>query len=160
MGRGRSFLCPEWLSHRRSTTATARAAPEASVSAASTRAVLSVFCRLTSSSSRSIFPFQPGASFGKFLRFGNFSSRSRTSICGRHIVSHAWSLAVEDQFYLLLPLILVFVSRKPKAGIVIPSRFFSAARRCALFWRGCIQAQPAFLPRLSTLDLLSDLDAT
>jgi peptidoglycan/LPS O-acetylase OafA/YrhL len=34
--------------------------------------------------------------------------------------SHAWSLAVEDQFYLLLPLILILVSRWPRVRFIIP----------------------------------------
>jgi peptidoglycan/LPS O-acetylase OafA/YrhL len=34
--------------------------------------------------------------------------------------SHAWSLAVEDQFYLTLPLILLFVNRWPRAAIILP----------------------------------------
>jgi peptidoglycan/LPS O-acetylase OafA/YrhL len=34
--------------------------------------------------------------------------------------SHAWSLAVEDQFYLCLPFILILVSRWPRAAIVTP----------------------------------------
>ncbi len=32
--------------------------------------------------------------------------------------SHAWSLAVEDQFYLALPFILLFLFRRPRAAIV------------------------------------------
>jgi len=34
--------------------------------------------------------------------------------------SHAWSLAVEDQFYLALPFILLFLFRSPRAAIFIP----------------------------------------
>lgn len=34
--------------------------------------------------------------------------------------SHAWSLAVEDQFYLALPLILILLNRWPRTAIVIP----------------------------------------
>ena len=34
--------------------------------------------------------------------------------------SHAWSLAVEDQFYLLLPVILLFVNRWSRTAMVIP----------------------------------------
>ena len=34
--------------------------------------------------------------------------------------SHAWSLAVEDQFYLALPFLLLFLFRRPRAAIVIP----------------------------------------
>ena len=34
--------------------------------------------------------------------------------------SHAWSLAVEDQFYLALPFILLFVNRWPRAAMIIP----------------------------------------
>ena len=34
--------------------------------------------------------------------------------------SHAWSLAVEDQFYFLLPLILILVSRWSRARFIMP----------------------------------------
>jgi peptidoglycan/LPS O-acetylase OafA/YrhL len=34
--------------------------------------------------------------------------------------SHAWSLAVEDQFYLGLPFLLLFLYRRPRATIIIP----------------------------------------
>jgi peptidoglycan/LPS O-acetylase OafA/YrhL len=34
--------------------------------------------------------------------------------------SHAWSLAVEDQFYLLLPLVLLLVIRFRRAAVIIP----------------------------------------
>ena len=43
--------------------------------------------------------------------------------------SHAWSLAVEDQFYLALPFILLFVNRWPRAAIIIP---------CAIFFGGIL----------------------
>jgi peptidoglycan/LPS O-acetylase OafA/YrhL len=34
--------------------------------------------------------------------------------------SHAWSLAVEDQFYLALPFLLLFLFRRPRLAIIIP----------------------------------------
>src|SRR5512133_2331500 len=34
--------------------------------------------------------------------------------------SHAWSLAVEDQFYLALPFLLLFLYRRPRAAILVP----------------------------------------
>jgi peptidoglycan/LPS O-acetylase OafA/YrhL len=34
--------------------------------------------------------------------------------------SHAWSLAVEDQFYLLLPLVLILVIRWRRAAVIVP----------------------------------------
>jgi len=34
--------------------------------------------------------------------------------------SHAWSLAVEDQFYLCLPFILLLLVRRPRAAILVP----------------------------------------
>jgi peptidoglycan/LPS O-acetylase OafA/YrhL len=34
--------------------------------------------------------------------------------------SHAWSLAVEDQFYLFLPLVLLLVNRGRRAAVIIP----------------------------------------
>jgi peptidoglycan/LPS O-acetylase OafA/YrhL len=37
--------------------------------------------------------------------------------------SHAWSLAVEDQFYLLLPLVLLLVIRWRRSAIVVPCAF-------------------------------------
>jgi len=35
--------------------------------------------------------------------------------------SHAWSLAVEDQFYLCLPFILLFVNRSHRVAMIIPA---------------------------------------
>jgi peptidoglycan/LPS O-acetylase OafA/YrhL len=43
--------------------------------------------------------------------------------------SHAWSLAVEDQFYLALPFILLFVSRWPRTAVILP---------CAIFFGGIL----------------------
>jgi len=43
--------------------------------------------------------------------------------------SHAWSLAVEDQFYLALPFILLFANRWPRAAIFIP---------CVIFFGGIL----------------------
>jgi peptidoglycan/LPS O-acetylase OafA/YrhL len=34
--------------------------------------------------------------------------------------SHAWSLAVEDQFYLVLPFVLLFVNRWRRAAVLVP----------------------------------------
>jgi peptidoglycan/LPS O-acetylase OafA/YrhL len=34
--------------------------------------------------------------------------------------SHAWSLAVEDQFYLALPFLLLFLYRRPRAATIVP----------------------------------------
>src|SRR5213596_1400050 len=51
--------------------------------------------------------------------------------------SHAWSLAVEDQFYLCLPFILLFVNRWPRAAIIIPCVivFGGIALRMFLAWK-------------------------
>lgn len=38
--------------------------------------------------------------------------------------SHAWSLAIEDQFYLLLPFVLILGSRYPRVGSVLPVAIF------------------------------------
>src|SRR5207248_11494276 len=34
--------------------------------------------------------------------------------------SHAWSLAIEDQFYLALPFLLLFLFHRPRLAIIIP----------------------------------------
>jgi peptidoglycan/LPS O-acetylase OafA/YrhL len=34
--------------------------------------------------------------------------------------SHAWSLAVEDQFYLALPFLLLFLYRRPRTAFIVP----------------------------------------
>ena len=62
--------------------------------------------------------------WGKFL----FSVQN-IGLHGGTAFSHAWSLAVEDQFYLALPFILLFVNRWPRAAIVTP---------CVIFFGGVL----------------------
>src|SRR5947207_6089511 len=56
-------------------------------------------------------------------------SVQNVALHGGTAFSHAWSLAVEDQFYLALPFILLFVNRWPRAAIIIP---------CAIFFGGIL----------------------
>jgi peptidoglycan/LPS O-acetylase OafA/YrhL len=51
--------------------------------------------------------------------------------------SHAWSLAIEDQFYLALPLLLLLVSRWKRAGVIVPCVVVlgGIALRAFLAWR-------------------------
>lgn len=50
--------------------------------------------------------------------------------------SHAWSLAIEDQFYLLLPIVLLLISFWPRFGLIVPFLVFIAglALRAFLGW--------------------------
>jgi peptidoglycan/LPS O-acetylase OafA/YrhL len=57
--------------------------------------------------------------FWKFLL-----SIQNVALHGGTAFSHAWSLAVEDQFYLALPFILLFVNRWPRGAIIIPCVIF------------------------------------
>ena len=54
-----------------------------------------------------------------------FLSVQNIGLHGGTAFSHAWSLAVEDQFYLTLPFILLFVNRWPRAAVIIPGVIFS-----------------------------------
>ncbi len=47
-------------------------------------------------------------------------SVQNTGLRGGTAFSHAWSLAVEDQFYLLLPLVLFLVLRWRRAALIVP----------------------------------------
>jgi len=60
--------------------------------------------------------------------------------------SHAWSLAVEDQFYLLLPLILILVSRWPRARVIVPSIivFGGIVLRAFLSWQNLAETGVSF----------------
>jgi peptidoglycan/LPS O-acetylase OafA/YrhL len=51
--------------------------------------------------------------------------------------SHAWSLAIEDQFYLVLPLLLLWISRRKRAGVIVPCLVVvcGLALRAFLAWR-------------------------
>lgn len=64
-------------------------------------------------------------------------SMQNINLRGGTAFSHAWSLAVEDQFYLLLPLLLVFVSRRPRARLVLPVAVIlgGLALRAFLAWQ-------------------------
>jgi peptidoglycan/LPS O-acetylase OafA/YrhL len=53
--------------------------------------------------------------FWKFLL-----SVQNIGLRGGTAFSHAWSLGVEDQFYLLLPLILLLIIRRPRAAVIVP----------------------------------------
>ena len=54
--------------------------------------------------------------------------------------SHAWSLAVEDQFYLTLPFILLFVNRwpRPPVGRTRPAASAAIIISCAIFFGGIL----------------------
>ena len=60
--------------------------------------------------------------------------------------SHAWSLAVEDQFYLLLPLILLFVNRWRRAALIIPCVIVlgGIALRTILAWQNPAETGVSF----------------
>jgi peptidoglycan/LPS O-acetylase OafA/YrhL len=60
--------------------------------------------------------------------------------------SHAWSLAVEDQFYLLLPLILLFVNRWRRAALTIPCVIVlgGIALRTILAWQNPAETGVSF----------------
>ena len=60
--------------------------------------------------------------------------------------SHAWSLAVEDQFYLLLPLVLLFVNRWRRAAVIIPCIivFGGIALRAVLAWQNPAETGVSF----------------
>lgn len=59
-------------------------------------------------------------------------STQNIGLHGGTAFSHAWSLAVEDQFYLILPFVLLFANRLKSAALIIP---------CALVVGGiCLRA--------------------
>src|SRR6266516_4401793 len=64
-------------------------------------------------------------------------SVQNVALHGGTALSHAWSLAVEDQFYLCLPFILLLVNRWSRAAIIIPCVivFGGIALRAFLAWK-------------------------
>ncbi len=60
--------------------------------------------------------------------------------------SHAWSLAVEDQFYLFLPLILILVSRWPRAQFILPCAIVlgGIVLRAFLAWQNLAETGVSF----------------
>jgi peptidoglycan/LPS O-acetylase OafA/YrhL len=64
-------------------------------------------------------------------------SVQNVALHGGTAFSHAWSLAVEDQFYLCLPFILLFVNRWSRGALIIPCLiiFGGIALRTFLTWQ-------------------------
>lgn len=64
-------------------------------------------------------------------------SVQNVALHGGTAFSHAWSLAVEDQFYLCLPFILLFVNRWSRGALIIPCLiiFGGIALRTFLAWQ-------------------------
>src|SRR5947207_2355587 len=64
-------------------------------------------------------------------------SIQNVALHGGTAFSHAWSLAVEDQFYLCLPFILLLANRWPRAAIIIPCVivFVGIVLRTVLAWQ-------------------------
>lgn len=64
-------------------------------------------------------------------------SVQNVALHGGTAFSHAWSLAVEDQFYLCLPFILLFVNRWSRGALIIPCLiiFGAIALRTFLAWQ-------------------------
>src|SRR5437773_11907305 len=60
--------------------------------------------------------------------------------------SHAWSLAVEDQFYLLLPLVLLVLNRWRRAVMIIPCFIVMGgiALRAVLAWQNLAETGVSF----------------
>jgi len=73
-------------------------------------------------------------------------SMQNIGLHGGTAFSHAWSLAVEDQFYLLLPLILILVNRWPRARFVIPCVIVlgGIGLRAFLAWENLTEAGVSF----------------
>ncbi len=77
--------------------------------------------RRISSFSRSTSSCPPGASTPEISSLWKFLlSVQNIGLRGGTSFSHAWSLAVEDQFYLLLPLVLLFLVRGCRTALFIP----------------------------------------
>jgi peptidoglycan/LPS O-acetylase OafA/YrhL len=60
--------------------------------------------------------------------------------------SHAWSLAIEDQFYVLLPLALWLIGPRKRAGLIIPCVvvFGGLALRAFLAWQHLVDGGVSF----------------
>ena len=66
-----------------------------------------------------------------------FVSVQNINLHGGTAFSHAWSLAVEDQFYLVLPFILLALADRSRAALFVPSAIVLAgfALRTFLAWK-------------------------
>ena len=122
LDRCRSFLCAQWLFDRRPIARFHLRGISAFNSAGFSRDARCESCRLTSSILAIYFLLPSWREYPEMAQplWKFLLSVQNIALHGGTAFSHAWSLAVEDQFYLALPFLLLFLYRRPRAAIIVP----------------------------------------
>jgi peptidoglycan/LPS O-acetylase OafA/YrhL len=78
------------------------------------------------------------------LRMITFTQNFGLDLTREGAFSHAWSLCIEEQFYLILPLLIIALGTRKKAIWILPILFLLGFAIRSFMWFDVLPKQPAF----------------
>lgn len=99
-------------------------------------AVLALYIAIPAFAERSQLP--------PLWRMITFTQNFGLNLAKEGAFSHAWSLCIEEQFYLILPLLLIALGTKKKAIWILPTLFVLGFAIRSFMWFDVVPKQPNF----------------
>ncbi|HEY4109408.1 acyltransferase [Puia sp.] len=99
-------------------------------------AVLLIYFTVPTFTERSTLP--------PFWRFLTFTQNFGLDLSQHGAFSHAWSLCIEEQFYLLLPLLIIIFGSRKNTIWILPILFLAGLLVRSFIWYSILPGEPSF----------------